>query len=86
MPNFFENLLKGRTSTFNTLAVILGMTYAFLTTFIAIYVTTNPSSLKPESLALVKDILDKLKDIVLVILGAFIQKRMNETLGKTNEG
>lgn len=85
MPRFLENLLRGRTSTFNTLAVILGMTYAFLTTFVATYVTSNPSKITPESLTLVKDVLDDLKNIILVILGAFIQKRVSEIIGKSDE-
>lgn len=78
MPNFFENLLKGRTSTFNTLAVIMGLTYAFITTFTTIYMITHVSKFDTDTLRIIFDNGSQLKEIIFLVLGAFIQRRITD--------
>lgn len=82
MPNFFENLLKGRTSTFNTSAVILVCTYAFLTSFTTIYMITHVAKFDKDSLRIIFDSANHLKEIILLVLGAFIQRRITDIQSK----
>ena len=78
MPNFFENLLKGRTSTFNTSAVILVCTYAFINVFDNVYMITHVSKFDKDALRIIFDSASHLKEIILLVLGAFIQRRITD--------
>jgi len=80
MPKFIENLLRGRTSTFNTSAVILVCTYAFITSFTTIYMITHVDKFDKDGMRIIFDSAGHMKEIILLVLGAFIQRRMNEVI------
>lgn len=76
MKNWFDNILKGKTHTFNVIAVIFAASYCLLTLFSTSYLLFNVTKFDKDTLKLIFDNLIQMKEIILVVLGAFIQRRL----------
>ncbi|NBB18851.1 hypothetical protein GVN20_05735 [Runella sp. CRIBMP] len=73
-----ENLLKGKVSTFNVLAVIITTGYTFCGVFATIYLLTHISKFDKEALRLIFDFATQNKEIILFALGYLARGRIEK--------
>jgi len=83
MPNWIENLFKGRVSTFHLLVTMIVFAYVFHSAFVVVYVLTNATKLDKDLMRVVFDIGQQHKEILVFALGYFIKTKVDENAAKS---
>lgn len=85
MPaNWFQQLFKVRTSTFNVLVTMIVFAYCYHCAFTVTYVLTHAAKLDKDLMRVVFDIGLQHKDILIFALGYFVKNSKTEKSDATD--
>lgn len=82
MPNWIQDMLKRRVSTFHLLVTMVVLTYCYHSVFTVTYVLTHASKLDKDLMRVVFDLGSQNKELLIFALGYFVKTKVDGDAAK----